>query len=131
MKIFITGIITLLLTTVLMAESSQFMPLKKIIEKPESFNLKVIQTSGKINIDFENQELSVSFCETAPSKIKRGIWIDTSKINLKKFGSLSHVNAKVKGVFKAKEKGHMGLYSGTLVLEDLEILRSDSKEICK
>ena len=131
MKIILIGITLLFFTGTLMAGTVAFVPLKKIVEKPKSFNRKKVQTIGKINLEFENQELSVIFCGPVNPKLNRGIWVDTSKIDLTKFDNLSHVSVKVVGVFDSKDKGHMDMYSGTLTVQSLEILKPDSKEICK
>lgn len=125
------GITLFFFTGTLMAGTSKFVSLKKIIEKPKSFHQKKVQTIGKINIGFENQELSVIFCGPDDPKIKRGIWVDTSKIDLTKFGDLSHKNVKVTGSFDSNDKGHMDMYSGALKINNLEIIKPDSKETCK
>lgn len=84
----------------------------------------MVTTFGKLDLEFEKQTLTKIDCFPSNSKLPNQVWVDVSKVNLIKLGNPNHVNVKVTGKFNENQKGHMGMFIGTINIEKLETLDS-------
>jgi hypothetical protein len=90
--------------------------LVKLIATPEKYDGKRIQVIGFLHLEFEGNAIYLHQEDYKHSLSANSFWVSFSsklstKKNMKKFSNRYVV---IIGTFKANEKGHMGLFSGTL-----------------
>ena len=90
--------------------------LVKLIVNPEKYDGKRIQVIGYLHLEFEGQAIYLHEEDFKHSISENSFWVNfssklTKKQNPTKFNDKYVI---VIGTFKAKEKGHMAMFGGTL-----------------
>ena len=90
--------------------------LVKLIANPEKYNGKRIQVIGYLHLEFEGNAIYLHEEDFKHSMSENSFWVNFSN-NLTKKQDINKFNDKyviVIGTFKANEKGHLGMFGGTL-----------------
>jgi len=86
----------------------------QLIANPQKFDKKTVRFQGVVNIEFERNGIYLSKEHWENSVTSCGIWLD---IDPKLAKSRKWANGKyfiIEGVFHAEDKGHMGLWMGSI-----------------
>jgi hypothetical protein len=93
-------------------DNLEFISLITVIQSPDKFDGKAIRVVGLCTFRFEGKAMWVSGEALEKAITKNAVWLDiplTEKLRAE--------NRKVmivEGVFSAQNKGHLGLYSGSI-----------------
>ncbi|SEN56058.1 hypothetical protein [Niastella yeongjuensis] len=90
--------------------------LVKLIANPEKYNGKRIQVIGYLHLEFEGKAIYLHEEDFKHAISENSFWVNFSsklaeKQDLKKFNNKYVI---VIGTFNANERGHMGMFGGTL-----------------
>lgn len=90
--------------------------LVKLIANPEKYDGKRIQAIGYLHLEFEGNAIYLHEEDFKHSMSENSFWVNfssklTKEQDLKKFSDKYVI---IIGTFKANEKGHMGMFGGTL-----------------
>lgn len=90
--------------------------LVKLIANPEKYDGKRIQVIGYLHLEFEGNAVYLHEEDFKHSMSENSFWVNfssklTKKQDPKKFSDKYVI---IIGTFKANEKGHMGMFGGTL-----------------
>jgi len=90
--------------------------LVKLIASPEKYNGKRIQVIGYLHLEFEGNAIYLHQEDYKHGISENSFWVEfssklTKKRDLNKFNNRYVI---IIGTFKANEKGHMGMFGGTL-----------------
>ena len=129
---FKVNVIGLILSTVILlygcrSDAGSPVPVSMIslIANPDDYEGQIIQISGVLSLEFENQALYLSSEAKDTLSTENAIWLEFSKDIelLSEPGSMDTPQNKaffhnrfvmIKGVFVRNNKGHMSAYGGTL-----------------
>lgn len=78
------------------------------------FNGKVITVKGFLRLEFEGNALYLHQEDFEQSLTENAIWIDPGEISSDKAKAVSDQYVLLVGKFDARERGHMGLFGGTI-----------------
>jgi len=84
--------------------------LTAVISNPEKYEGKKIAVTGWLHLEFEGNALYIHREDYVHSLSGNGIWVDAAP----EHGPLSDSYVIAYGTFTAKDKGHMGWWSGRL-----------------
>lgn len=90
--------------------------LVKLIANPEKYDGKRIQVIGYLHLEFEGNAIYLHGEDYKHGLSENSFWVEFSS-KLTKKRDLNKFNDKfviIIGTFKANEKGHMGMFGGTL-----------------
>lgn len=97
----------------------------QLIASPERYDGKVIQVTGYLNLEFEGTALYCYKSDFDNQIYKNSIWLEIPKTEIYELGKQCNKNfASIIGTFNAKQNGHLGSFSGSIV----EIRRIDLRE---
>jgi hypothetical protein len=86
----------------------------QLIANPEKFDGKLVRVIGFLRLEFEGDALYLHREDYEISILGNGIWVDaTPEIN-KQSKILNMHYVLLEGTFSAKDRGHMGMWSGAL-----------------
>lgn len=102
------------------AEKLHSVALRKLARSSSDYQGKRIVTVGRMDLDFESDKLSGIICSPVKSDGSRPLWLDVSKIEKHVTDTRNHSNVRITGKVDSKNKGHMGEYAGTIVVERIE-----------
>ena len=88
----------------------------KLIATPEKFDGKTIQVIGYMHLEFEGDAIYLHKEDYENSLAENAFWVSFSR-KLKKEKNVMAYSDKyvvIIGTFKLNDKGHMGLFGGTL-----------------
>ena len=88
--------------------------LVQLIANPEKFDGESIRVIGFLEIEFEGNVLYLHREDYENALLGDGIWVDVTPEMTKNSKSLSKNYVLLEGVFSARERGHMGMCSGSL-----------------
>jgi hypothetical protein len=86
----------------------------QLIATPEAFDGKEVQVVGFLRLEFEGNVLYLHEEDYSHRIYKNGLWV---RPNAKMMANADKINmhyVTIKGRFNARDKGHMGLGSGTI-----------------
>ncbi|MGZ4976197.1 MAG: hypothetical protein ACXV8O_03505 [Methylobacter sp.] len=86
----------------------------QLIANPDEYQGKVIRFIGFLKLAFEGNVIYVHREDYERAIIPNGVWVDIGKEMYKSSRKLSGHYVIVEGQFNAKDKGHMGMWSGTV-----------------
>jgi hypothetical protein len=89
--------------------------LMQLIASPERYDGKVVRIIGFVHLEFEGNAIYLHREDYEHGITANGLWLDRPKC-LTRVGGKPFTSgyALVEGVFKAQERGHMELFSGTI-----------------
>ena len=88
--------------------------LVQLIANPEKFDGKLIRVIGFLRLEFEGDVLYLHREDYENSILGNGIWVDVNPEITKQNKTLNMHYVLLVGVFSSSERGHMGMWSGTL-----------------
>ncbi len=96
------------------AEQPINVTLVQLIANPEKFDGKLIRVIGFLEIEFEGNVLYLHREDYEYAIPGDGIWVDVTPEMTKNSKSLSKNYVLLEGVFSARERGHLDMWSGSL-----------------
>jgi hypothetical protein len=101
----------------------------ELAAKPELYSGRRIRVVGLCSMVFECHGLFTTFRGTSPSPggTRQAIWIDVERSE-RTMALNGHVVVAA-GVFDATRRGHLGIWSGTLVVEAIEPFLGEEAEV--
>jgi len=114
-------IITTLLVAPIQAEQPTDVTLVQLIANPEKFDGKLIRVIGFLRLEFEGNVLYLHREDYENAILGNGVWVDVTPAITKQRATLNKNYVIVEGIFSSSERGHMGMWSGTIK----QIRRSD------
>jgi hypothetical protein len=94
--------------------------LLQLIATPERFDHKLVSVIGFVRLEFEGNALYLHEDDYKFGITKNGVWLSgvvQSKFSGRRAIPTDREYILVTGYFRAKQHGHMGLFSGTLEAE--------------
>jgi len=82
-----------------------------LVTNPEKYDGKAVIITGFLALDFEGSAIYLHKEDYEYSIYKNGLWCSISEV---KYKSFDHRYVCMEGVFDAKGKGHLGLWSGEI-----------------
>jgi len=86
----------------------------QLIANPERFDGKLIRVIGFLRLEFEGDVLYLHREDYEQALLGDGIWVDATPEIKKNSKDLNMHYVLFEGVFSSKDKGHMGMWSGTI-----------------
>jgi len=86
----------------------------QLLAKPQEFNGKRLQVIGFIHLEFEGNAVYLSQEDFQHGIDKNGLWLSISETELNDLEKINNSYAVVEGTFNAKNKGHVGMWSGSI-----------------
>ena len=88
----------------------------QLIATPEKYDGKVIHVIGYLNLEFEGNALYCHKSDYDNRIYKNSIWLSIPKKGSYKLGKqCSKKYVSIIGTFNAKQNGHFGMFSGSIV----------------
>ena len=107
-------IITALLVAPLQALEPTSVTLVQLIANPEKFDGKLIRVIGFLRLEFEGDVLFLHREDYENALLGDGIWVDTTPEVMKQKAALNMNYVLLEGIFSSSDRGHMGMWSGTI-----------------
>jgi hypothetical protein len=85
----------------------------RLIANPEANDGKLVRVMGQVVIEFEGNGIFLTG-ENMRAVPKNGLWIDPPKELKLRRGGQHFKLALIEGTFSAKERGHFGMWSGSI-----------------
>jgi hypothetical protein len=98
----------------LIASEALDVSMAKIIANPEDYQDKIVRVIGFVRIEFEGDAIYFHREDYEHRLTKNGFWIDVTTDISKKKADFDKKYVLVEGTFSASDKGHMGLFSGSI-----------------
>jgi hypothetical protein len=86
-----------------------------LIATPEKFDGKTVMVVGFLRLEFEGNCLYMHKDDYEHGIMKNGLWVFRNSVINAKSEALNMHYVLIVGTFEAKQKGHMGLFSGSLI----------------
>lgn len=107
-------LVTLLLAVPVKAEEPVNVTLVQLIASPEKFDGKLIRVIGFLRLEFEGDVLYLHREDYEYAILGNGIWVEVTPEMTKRKAKLNMHYVLLEGIFSSKERGHMGMWSGTI-----------------
>jgi len=88
--------------------------LVQLIANPEKFDGKLIRVIGFLRLEFEGDVLYLHREDYENALLGDGIWVDVTPAITKQNATLNMNYVLLEGVFSSSDRGHMGMWSGTI-----------------
>jgi len=89
--------------------------LVQLIANPEKFDGRMIKVIGFFRFAFEGTVLYLHRQDYENAILGNGIWVDVTPGMVKQCVTTLHMNYAIfEGVFSARQRGHMNIWSGTI-----------------
>ena len=88
--------------------------LVRLIANPEKFDGKLIRVIGFLRLEFEGNVLYLHREDYENAILGDGIWVDATPAMMKETATLNMNYVLLEGIFSAGNRGHMGMWSGTI-----------------
>jgi len=86
----------------------------QLIANPHQYEGKPIRVTAFLNLEFEGNALYLHREDFDRSIISNAVWISLEDDQLRMSRKLSGGYVLVEGIFTAKDRGHFGLFSGSI-----------------
>src|SRR5882724_1091506 len=103
-----------LLVAPIQAQEPTDVTLVRLIANPETFDGKLIRVIGFLRLEFEGNVLYLHREDYENAILGDGIWVDVTPVIKKQSATLNMNYVLLEGIFSAGERGHMGMWSGTI-----------------
>jgi len=107
-------VFTLLSTEPAKADEPIDVSMVQLIANPEQFDGKLIRVIGFLRLEFEGNVLYLHREDYENTILGDGIWVDTTPEMMRQSKTLNTRYVLLEGTFSASERGHMGMWSGTI-----------------
>ena len=88
--------------------------LVQLIANPEKFDGKLIRVIGFLRLEFEGDVLYLHREDYEHAILGDGIWVDVTPEMTKQKETLNMHYVLLEGIFSSGERGHMGMWSGSI-----------------
>jgi hypothetical protein len=88
--------------------------LVQLIANPEKFDGKLVRVIGFLRLEFEGNVLYLHREDYDHAIFGNGIWVDVTPEMTKHREVLQMHYVLLEGIFNSKNRGHMGMWSGSL-----------------
>jgi hypothetical protein len=105
---------TALLVAPTQAQEPTNVTLVRLIANPETFDGKLIRVIGFLRLEFEGDVLYLHREDYENAILGDGIWVEVTPMIQRQRPTLNMKYVLVEGIFNASERGHMGMWSGTI-----------------
>ena len=112
--IALVSILTTLLALPVRAQEPTDVTLVQLIANPEKFDGKLVRTIGFLRLEFEGDVLYLHREDYENAILGDGVWVDVTPAMSKQKATLNMCYVLVEGVFSSRDRGHMGMWSGTI-----------------
>jgi len=87
-----------------------------LISRPEKYTGKAISVIGYLNIEFEGNALYINQKDCGLKNYRNALWLDISRgdMHKKTYQDANNKYVTIEGTFNLKNKGHLGVFSGTI-----------------
>lgn len=110
--------VCILLSTLLAGPTETAIPtnvtMVQLIANPQRFDGKLIRVIGFLRLEFEGNVLYLHREDYEHALLGDGIWVDVTPEIEKHSKDLNMHYVLLEGVFNSTDKGHMGMWSGTI-----------------
>jgi hypothetical protein len=103
-----------LLAVPIKAEEPVDVTLVQLIANPEKFDGKLVRVIGFLRLEFEGNVLYLHREDYENAILGDGIWVDVTPEITKQSKTLNMHYVLFVGIFSSSDKGHMGMWSGTI-----------------
>jgi hypothetical protein len=107
-------IIATLLVAPIQAQQPTDVTLVQLIANPEKFDGRLVRVIGFLRLEFEGNVLYLHREDYENAILGDGIWVDVTPSITKQSATLNTNYVLLEGVFSARDRGHMGMWSGTI-----------------
>jgi hypothetical protein len=110
----------------------QFVSMIRQLSNPMEFDEKPVVVAGFLRLEFEGNELYLHREDYEESLLKNGLWVELDPSVKDEANRLNMHYVTVRGNFFASSLGHMGLTSGTILIQQVRarpptVARSNGK----
>jgi hypothetical protein len=109
----------LLISTILVAQQSASISLLALIATPDRYHDKQVTVSGFMYLQREHNALYVTKSDFQHALFKNAVYLQVSNELFERFYALNGCYVEVQGKFDAKNTGHMGAFSGELLVKQV------------
>lgn len=113
-QIALRCVITALLVAPIQAQEPINVTLVQLIASPEKFDGRLIRVIGFLRLEFEGDVLYLHREDYENAILGDGVWVDTTPAIMKQKTTLNMNYVLLEGVFSSGDRGHMGMWSGTI-----------------
>jgi len=85
-----------------------------LIATPREFDGKQVRVIGFARLEFEGNAIYLHREDYLQGITKNGLWLDVERLPKKSSASVNNRYVIVEGVFSMTDKGHLGLWSGSI-----------------
>lgn len=96
------------------AEQPVTVSLVQLIANPEDYDSKFVRVIGFVRLEFEGDAIYLHRDDYMHGLTQNGLWIDVTDDIRSRRAEFDEKYVLIEGTFNAKEKGHLGLWSGTI-----------------
>jgi hypothetical protein len=96
------------------AEEPVDVTLVQLIANPQNFDGKLIRVIGFLRLEFEGNVLYLHREDYENAIVGDGIWVEVTPEMKKQSKALNMHYVLLQGIFSSDERGHMGMWSGTI-----------------
>lgn len=86
----------------------------QLIADPQRFDGQTIRVIGFLRLEFEGNAVYLHREDFERSILQNGIWIELTESQQKSSAKLNNGYVLVEGTFNSSEKGHLGIWPGSL-----------------
>src|SRR5437660_12835528 len=107
-------VVAALLVSPMEAQEPTDVTLVQLIANPDKFDGRLIRVIGFLRLEFEGNVLYLHREDYENAILGNGIWVDVTPALTKKEAALDMNYVLPEGVFSSGDRGHMGMWSGTI-----------------
>lgn len=85
-----------------------------LIATPREFDGKQVRVIGFARLEFEGNAIYLHREDYLQGITKNGLWLDVERLPKKSSASVNNRYVIVEGVFSMTDKGHLGLWAGSI-----------------
>lgn len=86
-----------------------------LIATPQNFNKKQVRIVGFVRVEFEGNAVYLHRDDFLEGVRKNGFWLDVENIPSSQLAEINGRYALVEGEFSSEERGHLGMWSGSIL----------------
>jgi len=113
---FLKAVVVALMCLWTSAEPSELKDVSMIqlIANPQQYDGKPIRVIAFLNLEFEGNALYLHREDFDKSLLSNAVWISLDDLQIRTSKKFSGRYVLVEGVFSAKDRGHLGIFSGSI-----------------
>lgn len=86
----------------------------QLISDPQRFDGKMIRVIGYLHLEFEGNAIYLHREDFDRAIHQNGLWIELTESQLRTSAKLNNGYVIVEGIFSSMEKGHLGIWPGSI-----------------